>query len=193
MLSPSGSRLHVWIKWWQCFGPLYESALYYFRISSMHLKDIDIRDPLYLSVTITSFWPGLSYFSKVLCFQLTSVLLYSLCRCVSGLAWELRHTLTSISRVNVWCGGGENAALLPELQVINLWRRMLYRLGRFLLLYRDTQEAFPCKKWCLSILQDTEGDKLSSGYLWLLQVLLPLWKRSMSHALLYFLASKISH
>lgn len=52
----------------------------------MHLKDIDISDPLYLSVTITSFWSGLSYFSKVLCFQLTSVLLYSLCRCVSGLA-----------------------------------------------------------------------------------------------------------
>lgn len=39
----------------------------------MHLKDIEISDPLFLSVTITSFWPGLSYFSKVLCFQLTSV------------------------------------------------------------------------------------------------------------------------
>lgn len=86
-----------------------------------------------------SFHPFALVFSdpQGLYFKLTSVSLYSLCRCVSGLVHE-SHTLvgTDIHTEDKWrksvCGmeGQKNAVLLLTLlPMTNLWRRWLNRLS----------------------------------------------------------------
>lgn len=95
------------------------------------------QPPIISSMTITSPWHGRYSFTdpKGLYFQLTPVSLYSLCRCVSGLAQEARaHTHTDVDihtsgkwGDSAWRGGGENAVVL--LPVTNPQRGRLSRLS----------------------------------------------------------------